>query len=218
MTCSWPDPTRSNKVKWFGFPKKCRNHTAPLTPECLHFTPIFSHPWPMSSVDWISAFHRSCRSTWLNAMSLDVHTLFYVTIYVEVILGLLLLFAWAQNTATYAVAWWGFAHFLRAGSVMLFGMNGSVSDLYSIDLANTLLFTAFALTWTGARVFGGRRPQPRSFLAARCCGLFCHASPALPIHGKSGRCSVPESLLHIPGLPLTSFGADEAKRSFRAGR
>jgi len=93
-------------------------------------------------------------------MSLDVYTLFYVTIYVEVILGLLLLFAWVQNTATYAVAWWGFANFLRAGSVMLFGMNGSVSDFYSIDLANTLLFTAFALTWTGARVFGGRRPQP----------------------------------------------------------
>jgi diguanylate cyclase (GGDEF)-like protein len=93
-------------------------------------------------------------------MNLDVYTLFYVTIYVEVILGLLLLFAWVQNTASYAVAWWGFAHFLRAGSVVLFGMNGTVSELYSIDLANSLLFTAFALTWTGARVFGHRRPQP----------------------------------------------------------
>ena len=32
-------------------------------------------------------------------MNLDVNTLFLVTIYVEAILGLLLLFAWVQNTA-----------------------------------------------------------------------------------------------------------------------
>jgi diguanylate cyclase (GGDEF)-like protein len=93
-------------------------------------------------------------------MNLDVNTLFLVTIYVEAILGLLLLFAWAQNTAITAVAWWGFAHLLRAGSVTLFGLYGSVSDLISIDLANVVLFTSFAVTWTGARVFDNRKPQP----------------------------------------------------------
>ena len=36
-------------------------------------------------------------------MNLDVNTLFLVTIYVEAILGLLLLFAWVQNTAITAV-------------------------------------------------------------------------------------------------------------------
>ena len=47
-------------------------------------------------------------------MNLDVNTLFLVTIYVEAILGLLLLlFAWVQNSA---VAWCGFAHLLRAAS------------------------------------------------------------------------------------------------------
>jgi diguanylate cyclase (GGDEF)-like protein len=93
-------------------------------------------------------------------MNLDVNTLFLVTIYVEAILGLLLLFAWVQNTAIYAVAWWGFADLLRAASVMLFGMYGSVSDLVSIDLANAILFTAFAVTWTGARVFDHQKPRP----------------------------------------------------------
>jgi diguanylate cyclase (GGDEF)-like protein len=92
-------------------------------------------------------------------MNLDVNTLFLVTIYVEAILGLLLLFAWVQNTAIYAVAWWGFADLLRAASVVLFGMYGSVSDLVSIDLANAILFTAFAVTWTGARVFDHRKPN-----------------------------------------------------------
>jgi diguanylate cyclase (GGDEF)-like protein len=104
------------------------------------------YPWP--------------GSIWLSTMNLDVNTLFLVTIYVEAILGLLLLFAWVQNTAIYAVAWWGFADLLRAASVVLFGMFGSVPDLVSIDLANALLFTAFALTWTGARVFDHRRTQP----------------------------------------------------------
>ena len=100
-------------------------------------------------------------------MNLDVNTLFLVTIYVEAILGLLLLFAWVQNTAIKAVAWWGFAHLLRAASVMLFGLYGSASDLISIDLANALLFTAFAVTWTGARVFDHRRPQPILLFARR---------------------------------------------------
>jgi hypothetical protein len=92
-------------------------------------------------------------------MNLDVNTLFLITIYVEAMLGLLLLFAWVQNANIYAVAWWGCAHLLRAGSVMLFGMYGSVPDLVSIDLANAILFTSFAVTWTGARVFDGRSPR-----------------------------------------------------------
>jgi diguanylate cyclase (GGDEF)-like protein len=93
-------------------------------------------------------------------MRLDVNTLFMVTIYVEAILGLLLLFAWAQNMAIRAVAWWGFAHLIRAASVVLFGLYGAAPDLVSIDLANALLFTAFAVTWTGARVFDGRPVEP----------------------------------------------------------
>jgi diguanylate cyclase (GGDEF)-like protein len=88
-----------------------------------------------------------------------------VTIYVEAILGLLLLFAWVQNLQIRAVAWWGSAHLLRAGSIALFGMYGSVSDLISIDLANALLFVSFGVTWTGARVFDGRPVLPLYLLA-----------------------------------------------------
>jgi diguanylate cyclase (GGDEF)-like protein len=104
-------------------------------------------------------------------MNLDVNTLFLVTVYVEVILGLLLLFAWAQNTAVTAVAWWGFADLLRAGSIMLFGQYGQIPDLISIDLANALLFTAFALTWTGARVFDRRKPLPLLMFAGAALWL-----------------------------------------------
>jgi diguanylate cyclase (GGDEF)-like protein len=111
-------------------------------------------------------------------MNLDVNSLFQVTVSVEAILGLLLLFAWIQNTAITAVAWWGFAHLLRAGSVMLFGLYGAASDLISIDLANALLFAAFALTWTGARVFDYRQPKPILLFAGAAVWLVVCRIPA----------------------------------------
>src|SRR3982751_5071724 len=112
-------------------------------------------------------------------MNLDVNTLFLVTIYVEAMLGLLLLFAWVQNAQIMAVAWWGSAHLLRAASVVLFGMYGSVSDLISIDLANAVLFTAFAVTWTGARVFGGR---PVSLIGLFGGAVFWLVTPSAAHH------------------------------------
>jgi diguanylate cyclase (GGDEF)-like protein len=112
-------------------------------------------------------------------MNLDVNTLFLVTIYVEAILGLLLLFAWVQNTAIHAVAWWGFADLMRAASIMLFGKYGSVSDLISIDLANAILFTAFAVTWTGARVFDHRKPQWILLFAGAALWLVLYRIPAI---------------------------------------
>ena len=93
-------------------------------------------------------------------MSLDVNSLFLITIDIEAMLGLLLLYAWVQNPGLRAVAWWGWAYLLRATSVGLFGLYGSIPDAISIDFADALLFLAYAATWTGARVFDGRRPLP----------------------------------------------------------
>jgi diguanylate cyclase (GGDEF)-like protein len=110
-------------------------------------------------------------------MNLDVNTLFMVTIYVEAVLGLLLLFAWVQNTAIRAVAWWGFAPLIRAASIVLFGLYGSAPDLITIDLANALLFTSFAVTWTGARIFDGGRPAPVGIVAGATFWLFMSRMP-----------------------------------------
>ncbi len=101
----------------------------------------------------------------LLAMDLDVNTLFMVTMNVEIILGLLLFFAWAQNFSKRALAWWGSAHIMRAVSIMLLGLYGTVPDSLSIDLANAVLFGSFALTWCGARVFDRRNPEPALALA-----------------------------------------------------
>lgn len=131
---------------------------------------------------------RYVRGTWRfqvpisnggTVMNLDVNTLFMVTIYVEAILGLLLLFAWVQNTQIHAVAWWGFAHLLRAASVTLFGMYGQAPELITIDLANAMLFTAFAVTWTGARVFDGRPVEPIYLVTGAVVWLLVSRLPVL---------------------------------------
>src|SRR5580704_4219154 len=93
-------------------------------------------------------------------MPVDVRTLFLLTVDVEAMLGLLLLFAWVQNTSITALAWWGSAHLLRTLSIALYGMFGSVPELVSLDLSNALLFTSYAVAWNGARVFDGRRTLP----------------------------------------------------------
>ena len=132
-------------------------------------------------------------------MGLDVNTLFLVTIYVEAILGLLLLFVWVQNSSMHAVAWWGSAHLMRAGSIALFGMYGTVSDFVSIDLANAMLFTAFAVTWTGARIFDGA-PVQLSLLLCRRRRLAARKSHTCVADCRiCGRCSAPASSPPIPG-------------------
>jgi diguanylate cyclase (GGDEF)-like protein len=93
-------------------------------------------------------------------MPLDVKTLFLLTVDVEAMLGLLLLFVWVQNTSIKAIAWWGSAHLLRTLSIALYGMFGSAPELISLDLSNALLFTSYAVAWSGARVFDGREARP----------------------------------------------------------
>src|SRR3974377_87581 len=66
---------------------------------------------------------------WRFPMALDVNPLVLVPIYIESLLGLLLLFAWVQNTEIHAVAWWASAHFLRAASITLFGAYGEPPDV-----------------------------------------------------------------------------------------
>jgi hypothetical protein len=87
----------------------------------------------------------------------DINALFTVSLYVEAMLGLLLLYTWVQKPEIKAVAWWGSAHLLRAGSIALLGMLGSLPDVITVDVANAILLTSFALTWAGTRLFAGRQ-------------------------------------------------------------
>ena len=141
-------------------------------------------------------------------MNLDINTLFLVTIYVEAILGLLLLFAWIQNLQIRAVAWWGCAHLMRAGSIVLFGMYGSVSQAISIDLANALLFLVLRRDLDRrARV---RRPQAAAAVdrgrTAGVAGRLSAAGLRRP-SSSSASCSRPASSRPTRGSRPTNSGA-----------
>ncbi len=79
-------------------------------------------------------------------MSIDFKTLFLLTLDVEAMLGVLLLFSWMQNTAVRAVAWWGCAYLLRSLSIGLYGMYGALPDLITITVADVILFGSYAVT------------------------------------------------------------------------
>jgi diguanylate cyclase (GGDEF)-like protein len=110
-------------------------------------------------------------------MYIDIKTLFLLTVDIEAMLGLLLLFVWVQNTETRAVAWWGCAHLLRAFSIALYGMYGSVSDLVSIGLADAVLFGSYAVTWSGTRAFNNRDHRPGSLIAGATVWLLACQFP-----------------------------------------
>jgi hypothetical protein len=135
-------------------------------------------------------------------VTLDIATLFAVTVFTTGVGGALLLFAWVQSRGTTALAWWGAAFLLFAPASALFGSRGLVADIWSIELANTLMLLAYGLLWTGGRVFEGRKPLPLWAVAGAIAWLV--ASPS-----SSAATARPSS---------ANYGSDVATASFRAGR
>jgi diguanylate cyclase (GGDEF)-like protein len=98
-------------------------------------------------------------------VTLDIATLFAVTVFSMGLGGALLLFAWLQARDTTALAWWGTAFLVFAPSTALFGARGVIADLWSIQIANGLMLFGYGLLWTGARVFEGRKAAPLYIVA-----------------------------------------------------
>jgi diguanylate cyclase (GGDEF)-like protein len=91
-------------------------------------------------------------------VSLDIATLFVVTVFIMGLGGLLLLFSWFQNRETSALGWWGLAFLVYAPATALFGLRGEAADVWSIQLANALLLFAYGMMWSGTRAFEEREP------------------------------------------------------------
>jgi diguanylate cyclase (GGDEF)-like protein len=89
---------------------------------------------------------------------LDLPTLFAVTFFVTVVGGLLLLFTFLQNRNTPALALWGTGYLVGAtGAALLGGAGAGIPNAWSACAANALVCGAYALMWSGARSFEGRR-------------------------------------------------------------
>jgi len=114
----------------------------------------------------------------LALMHLDVGTLSVVTVFVMALLGVLLLFAGAQNRSIRAPLWWGAAQVGGAAGLGLATPNGALPGFISIDIANALLLLAYGLIWAGARDFGGRKLSPLVVGFAPVVWLFACRIPA----------------------------------------
>ena len=89
--------------------------------------------------------------------AIDLPTLFVLTVFLSTIGGLLLLFSWAQNRNTPALAFWGIGYLLGSAGAMLLGAHATVHGAWSVCGANALLCLAYGMMWGGARSFEGRR-------------------------------------------------------------
>lgn len=110
---------------------------------------------------------------------LHVPTLAMVAVFVTVILGALLLFAWRRDQSTNALLWWGTSYVLGATSFALLAARGSIPDVLSIEVANAATLSSYACLLAGARAFNGRETPPTVFLVAPLIWLIAMQVPAV---------------------------------------
>jgi diguanylate cyclase (GGDEF)-like protein len=119
--------------------------------------------------------HRVGSAT---VMQLHVSTLLAVTVFMMATAGLLLILSWAQNRSTTALARWGTGYLIGAPGAVLFALRGHISDFWSIDIANALIFIAYGLGWSGARSFEARQTPLAAILAGAGLWLSVCGIPA----------------------------------------
>ena len=90
------------------------------------------------------------------SLSLDMGALFVIAICVTLVVGLLLLRAWAQESIP-ALGWWGAAYLMGAFSGAIWRFGDLTGSELPAGIANILLFVTVGMIWSAARLFQGRR-------------------------------------------------------------
>src|SRR5262245_31195752 len=85
-------------------------------------------------------------------IALDITTLVIVATCITVLLGLLLLSAWAEERIP-ALAWWGGAYLLGGSAGTIWSLESMMPLPLPWGTANALLFVACGMIWSAARLF-----------------------------------------------------------------
>jgi diguanylate cyclase (GGDEF)-like protein len=112
-------------------------------------------------------------------MQLHIPTLALVAVFVTVILGALLLFAWRRDQSTDALAWWGAGYLVSGLSFALLSARGEIANVFSIEIANGLLLLGYSFLLAGTRAFSGRETPVTVFLIAPLIWLTAMQVPAI---------------------------------------
>jgi diguanylate cyclase (GGDEF)-like protein len=117
---------------------------------------------------------------------LYIPTIYVLMLSVMLLLGALTFFAWLQNRAVRALAWWSGSVLAMAAALCLLCLRGAIPDVYSVDLAYVVLFAGCALLLEGARCFEGKRPSPAVLLTGPLVWIAACRIPAL-YHSATAR-------------------------------
>lgn len=90
-------------------------------------------------------------------MSIEINTLYHLSVAISVLLGVLLFYGWAISRTLPALAWWGAGLVLVGVGLGLIAARNSVPPVLSIAIANAILFLGAGLVWTGTRIFDNRK-------------------------------------------------------------
>jgi hypothetical protein len=90
-------------------------------------------------------------------MTIDINTLYHLSVTVSVLLGLLLLYGWWSNWTVRALAWWGAGMMLIGVGLGLLAARGNIHPVLSIVVANAAILFGAGSIWTGTRVFDNRK-------------------------------------------------------------
>jgi diguanylate cyclase (GGDEF)-like protein len=111
-------------------------------------------------------------------LELHVPTLAMVAVLVTVILGSLLLLAWARDRGTSALGWWGAGYLIGGCAFALLSARGAIPTVLSLDIANATLLLSYTLTLAGARAFNGRETPATALLIGPLIWLVAMRVPA----------------------------------------
>src|SRR5271156_5241567 len=144
-------------------------------------------------------------------MQLDVQTLSVVTVFITALLGALLVFAGLQNRSIRAPMWWGAAHIVNAAGLGLLSSHGAAPEFVTNDLANALVLLGYSLTWSGCRIFDGRKVNPWLVLLAPAIWLAPSRIPAFAANtqAKNGAGSTKLAVLALRAGEELWRGRDE---------
>ena len=120
-----------------------------------------------------------------TTLSLDLGTLFVIAVCITLLLGLLLLVAFAQERVP-ALAWWGLAYVIGGLSGAIWRFGGPPSPLLPAGATSVLLFIALGMIWSAARLFHGRPLRFGTMGLGAAVWLLASTFPALA-HAASAR-------------------------------
>jgi diguanylate cyclase (GGDEF)-like protein len=145
----------------------------------------------------------------------DLPTLIAISVSAKGISCVLLVYAWATNRHTPALALWAIGYLLASAGTAIIVAEERIHDVQLIDIADALVILAYGLLWIGARSFN-KRKTPLAFLLVAPAAWFLLRQLEIFHFSESARLGLLSSIL-LCCLVLTGFEFWRSNRNLPSG-